>query len=105
MKYEEAVQDANLAHNVSPNRPEAYHALGDFLLALNEHEKAQQVLNIINTPGADPMIKNMYDMISKVVNDKKQGARSKQQTKTQKQIQLARNECQSTLKSNIAKDT
>jgi tetratricopeptide (TPR) repeat protein len=71
MRYEDAMQDANLAHNIQPQREEAYHALSDFLLALNEHEKSQKVLSIINTPNAEPMIKNMYDMITKVINDKK----------------------------------
>jgi len=35
MKYEEAVLDANLAHNILPQRLDAYYVLCDFLVALN----------------------------------------------------------------------
>lgn len=69
MKYEEAMMDANLAQNIAPQRTEAYHALSDFLIALNEHEKALKVLSIINTPDADSMIKNMFEMISKKLGE------------------------------------
>lgn len=38
MKYEDAILDANLAHNILPQRVEAYHVLSDFLIALNDHQ-------------------------------------------------------------------
>ena len=69
MKYEEAIMDANLAHNVCPDRIEAYQALSDFLIAVNEHDKALKVLSVINT---DEKTKPMFEMINKVLADKKQ---------------------------------
>lgn len=38
MKYEEAILDANLAHNIMPQKVEAYHVLSDFLIAMNDHQ-------------------------------------------------------------------
>ena len=38
MKYEEAVLDANMAQNIMPQRKEAYYALCDFLVTLNDHQ-------------------------------------------------------------------
>ena len=40
MKYEEALLDATLAHNILPQRMEAYNVLSDFLVALNDHKTA-----------------------------------------------------------------
>ena len=68
MKYEEAIEDANLAHNIAPERIEAYQALSDFLIAINEHEKALKVLSIINN---DENSKPMFEMINRVLADKR----------------------------------
>jgi len=38
MKYEDAILDANLAHNIMPHKVEAYHVLSDFLIAMNDHQ-------------------------------------------------------------------
>jgi len=58
MKYEQAIQDAKLAHNIQPQRPEAYQALSDFLVAINEHEKAFQLLRILVKKDNSPMLKS-----------------------------------------------
>jgi hypothetical protein len=47
MKYEEALLDATLAHNILPQRMEAYNVLSDFLVALNDHKTALQILHIL----------------------------------------------------------
>ena len=71
MKYEEAIKDANLAHNICPQRMEAYTALCDFLIALNDHEKALKILGIIESINTDPMIKSQFEMIKSMVTQKK----------------------------------
>ena len=65
MKYEDAVLDANMAHNILPQRLDAYHALSDFLVALNQHEEALKLLEVLNGNEGDlnPIIKNQYEMI------------------------------------------
>mmetsp|Transcript_6164 Transcript_6164/g.9943 ORF Transcript_6164/g.9943 Transcript_6164/m.9943 type:complete len:97 (-) Transcript_6164:2009-2299(-) len=40
MNYKEAIVDASLAHNLDPQRSEAYHALNDFLVTQNENKQA-----------------------------------------------------------------
>ena len=47
MKYEEAVLDANMAQNIMPQRKEAYYALCDFLVTLNDHQQAVKLLEIL----------------------------------------------------------
>ena len=68
MKYEDAIPDANLAHNILPQRLDAYYVLSDFLVALNEHEKALKLLEILNKSAQDPMIKSQYEMIKQTVS-------------------------------------
>lgn len=72
--------------------------LSDFLIALNEHEKALKVLSILVSQDQNPIIKNQYEMIKANVAQRKQPAQSKQQINLQKQIQNVRNECFCTLK-------
>ena len=47
MKYEDAIPDANMAHNILPHRLDAYYVLSDFLMAVNEHEKAIKLLEVL----------------------------------------------------------
>lgn len=47
MKYEDALPDANMAHNILPHRLDAYYVLSDFLMAVNEHEKAIKLLEVL----------------------------------------------------------
>jgi len=47
MKYEDAIPDANLAHNLLPQNIDAYLVLSDFLMALNQHEQALKLLSIL----------------------------------------------------------
>ena len=80
MRYEEALLDANLAHNLSPTHKEAYRVLADLLTALNENEKALKILKIIslNDDGQDKLLKSQLEMMKTVVALKKPDAKSKQ---------------------------
>jgi tetratricopeptide (TPR) repeat protein len=71
MKYEDAIPDANLAHNILPQKLDAYFVLSDFLMALNEHEKALKLLEILHKNSDDPIIKSQYEMIKQTVAQKK----------------------------------
>lgn len=72
MKYENAILDANLAHNIQPQRLDAYFVLADFLMALNEHEQALKILEILKTEEpSNPMIKSQYEMIKQNLSQKK----------------------------------
>ena len=85
MKYENAILDANLAHNIQPQRLDAYFVLADFLMALNEHEQALKILEILKTEEpSNPMIKSQYEMIKQNLSQKKPQVVSKQTTKIQK---------------------
>ena len=53
MKYEDAILDANLAHNIMPHKVEAYHVLSDFLIAMNDHQQAFKLLEILNKIEGD----------------------------------------------------
>ena len=65
MKYEDAILDANLAHNILPQRVEAYHVLSDFLIALNDHQQALKLLEILKKIEGDsnPQVQSQYEMI------------------------------------------
>ena len=53
MKYEEAALDANFAMHVCPHRIEAYQALAEFHIALNNYPEALKLLEILHwrNPG------------------------------------------------------
>lgn len=86
MKYEDAILDANLAHNILPQRVEAYHVLSEFLIALNDHQQALKLLEILNKMEDNPSVTSQYEMIKQNLSQKKPVVQSKQQTKMQKQI-------------------
>lgn len=48
MKYEEAALDANFAMHITPHRIEAYQALAEFLIALNNYPEALKLLDILH---------------------------------------------------------
>lgn len=64
MRYEEASLDAHLALKVAPQRIDAYYALSDFLVALNNHQDALKILEILHRhdPG-DIGIKGQFEQI------------------------------------------
>jgi hypothetical protein len=48
MKYEEAALDANFAMHIIPQRLEAFQALSEFLIALNNYPEALKLLEILH---------------------------------------------------------
>lgn len=58
MKYEEALEDAKLAHNLQPQRREAYQVLADFLVAMNDHVSALAVLEVLRKQSENPIVQN-----------------------------------------------
>lgn len=48
MRYEEAALDANFAMHVQPQRIEAYKALAEFWIALNNYPEAVKLLEILH---------------------------------------------------------
>ena len=66
--------------------------LADLLMALNENEKALQILSILCLSDQNPMVKSQFVMMRAAVEIKKPEAKSKQHSKLLKQIQVARNE-------------
>lgn len=58
MNYEGAAVDANFAMHVSPHRLEAYKALAEFQVALNNYPEALKILEVLNHCYDDPIIKS-----------------------------------------------
>ncbi len=48
MRYEDAAVDANFAMHVQPQRIEAYKALAEFWIALNNYPEALKLLEILH---------------------------------------------------------
>lgn len=48
MRYEDAALDANFAMHVQPHRLEAYQALSEFFIALNNYPEALKLLEILH---------------------------------------------------------
>ena len=95
MNYEEAIVDATLAHNILPQRMDAYYVLSDFLVAMNQHQAALKILEILNAHegNTNPIIKNQYEMIKQSVDSQKAPVQSKQQQRQARQIKAAQKNC------------
>ena len=76
MRYEDAALDANFAMHVQPQRIEAYQALAEFFIALNNYPEALKILEILHyrDPG-DQIIRSQYEQI-RDIERKKVGAKT-----------------------------
>ena len=76
MRYEDAALDANFAMHVQPQRIEAYQALAEFFIALNNYPEALKILEILHyrDPG-DQIIRSQYEQI-RDIDRKKLGAKT-----------------------------
>ena len=75
MKYEEAALDANFAMHVQPHRLEAYQALSEFFIALNNYPEALKLLEILHFQNPeDTSIRSQYKQIRDI--EKKRQSKS-----------------------------
>jgi tetratricopeptide (TPR) repeat protein len=59
MNYEDALNDANVALHIAPDRSDAYFALAEILVALNKYEEAIRILEVLhNFNPNDEIIKS-----------------------------------------------
>ena len=71
MKYEEAALDANFAMHIQPHRLDAYQALAEFLIALNNYPEALKLLEILHYRNpSDAIIRSQYEQIRDIERKK-----------------------------------
>ena len=85
MKYEEAALDANFAMHVQPQRIEAYQALAEFMIALNNYPEALKLLEILHFRNPqDAIIKSQYEQIREIEKKRQNKSAAKQLTQMMK---------------------
>ncbi len=85
MKYEEAALDANFAMHVQPQRIEAYQALAEFFIALNNYPEALKLLEILHFRNpSDAIIKSQYEQIRDIERKRQNKSAAKQLTQMMK---------------------